>query len=171
MLLKWENVGGIGDWMFKAKVSSQSGDLAVAKSERPGWDQYFLGIAASVAMRSTCRKVRCGAVLVDSDQRIVSTGYNGAHRGAPNCSDHGKCLMDVARQCRSVSAEANALMNKREPARGCKLYIAAIEEDGQFVRAEIPEADYGLLKNAQLAELITLGADGSVQAARLGGTK
>lgn len=58
------------------------------KCGRPGWDEYFMGIAQMVAMRSNCIKRKVAAVVV-KDQRIVSTGYNGTPRGITNCNEGG----------------------------------------------------------------------------------
>ena len=55
---------------------------------RPSWDDYFMGIAKMVAMRSNCVKRKVAAVIV-KDKRIISTGYNGTPRGTKNCSDGG----------------------------------------------------------------------------------
>ena len=52
--------------------------------ERPGWDEYFLGIADAVAARADCRRAQHGAVIV-KDRRIVSTGYNGSVPGGASC--------------------------------------------------------------------------------------
>ncbi|MBU4484640.1 AAA family ATPase, partial [bacterium] len=58
------------------------------KSERPSWDEYFMGIAKMVAMRSNCLKRRVGAIII-RDKRIISTGYNGTPRGLKNCNEGG----------------------------------------------------------------------------------
>ena len=55
-------------------------------TERPGWDEYFLGIAQAVAARGECVRSRVGAVLV-RDNRIVATGYNGVEAGKLSCLD------------------------------------------------------------------------------------
>jgi dCMP deaminase len=55
---------------------------------RPGWDQYFMGIARVVASRSNCVKRKVAAV-VTADKRIISTGYNGTPRGTTNCNEGG----------------------------------------------------------------------------------
>jgi dCMP deaminase len=87
---------------------------------RPGWDDYFLGIAAAVAARGACSRSRVGAVLV-RDNRVLSTGYNGAPAGQPSCLDGGcpRARFDVPRgslyegagRCIAVHAEMNALTN------------------------------------------------------------
>ena len=54
-------------------------------TERPGWDEYFIEISRAVAIRADCTRSKVGAVLVDSNHRVISTGYNGAPPGAPGC--------------------------------------------------------------------------------------
>ena len=61
---------------------------AAKKKERPGWDDYFMGIARVVALRSNCVKRKVAAVIV-KDRRIISTGYNGTPRGVKNCNEGG----------------------------------------------------------------------------------
>ena len=86
---------------------------------RPSKDESFIEIANQVSMRSTCLRRRYGAVIVSVDGRIVSTGYNGAPRHRANCSDLGVCLREELKikpgthyeLCRSVHAEANAIIN------------------------------------------------------------
>jgi dCMP deaminase len=85
--------------------------------ERPNWDEYFLQLADLVATRSTCLRRQVGAVLV-KNERIISTGYNGAPRGLEHCLDIG-CLREEQgipsghryELCRGVHAEQNALIN------------------------------------------------------------
>lgn len=55
---------------------------------RPGWDEYFMRIAAIVALRSNCMKRKVAALIV-KDRRIISTGYNGTPRGVKNCNEGG----------------------------------------------------------------------------------
>lgn len=52
---------------------------------RPDWDAYFLGIATAVAARADCSRRKVGAVIVGPDNRIRSTGYNGAPPGGKSC--------------------------------------------------------------------------------------
>lgn len=63
--------------------------MKVAKSiKRPGWDEYFMGIAKVVSLRSNCVKRKVAAVVV-KDKRVISTGYNGTPRGVKNCNEGG----------------------------------------------------------------------------------
>jgi dCMP deaminase len=48
------------------------------------WDEYFMGVAILAAQRSKDPSTQVGACIVDSDMRILSTGYNGFPKG---CSD------------------------------------------------------------------------------------
>lgn len=83
---------------------------------RPSWDEYFMKIAAVVAERSTCLRHNIGAVIV-RDKRILTTGYNGAVRGADDCLTLG-CKKDElglesgfgSEECRAVHAEQNAIV-------------------------------------------------------------
>ena len=75
---------------------------------RPGWDDYFMRIARTVATRATCPRACVGAVLV-RDHRILTTGYNGAPRGVAHCTDAGCAIVD-GHCARAVHAEANAVV-------------------------------------------------------------
>ncbi len=72
------------------------------KQTRPDWDQYFVGIAKVVALRSNCIKRKVAAVIV-KDKRIISTGYNGTPRGVKNCSEGG------CPRCNSIDASGKGL--------------------------------------------------------------
>jgi dCMP deaminase len=84
-------------------------------SSRPGWDDYFMDIARTVASRSNCVKRKVAAV-VTLDKRIISTGYNGTPRGTTNCNEGGcpRCN-DLAAggtrldECLCSHAEENAI--------------------------------------------------------------
>lgn len=85
----------------------------LADVERPDWDTYFLLIAKIIALRSTCTRAQVGALIVDNDNRIIATGYNGAPSGEPHCIDIG-CLEQDGHCIRTVHAEENALMQASE---------------------------------------------------------
>jgi len=77
------------------------------RSPRISWNEYFLGIAEAVALRSSCPRLQVGCVIV-RDQRILATGYNGAASHAPHCIDVG-CLMVDGHCTRAIHAEENAI--------------------------------------------------------------
>lgn len=88
---------------------------------RPSWDDYWSEMAALVATRATCPMRSVGAVLV-KDNRILSTGYNGAASGEPHCTDAG-CLPDADGAClRVVHAEVNAIIFALGGTAGATLY-------------------------------------------------
>ena len=83
---------------------------------RPGWDQYYMGIATAVAERSNCMRRSVGALVV-VDKSIISTGYNGSPMGVTNCSDGGcpRCSSETPPgvgydTCICVHAEQNAFL-------------------------------------------------------------
>ena len=86
------------------------------KNSRPDIDSYFLKMALIASERSTCKRHSVGAVLV-KDKIVLSTGYNGAARGAKDCLELG-CLRDEMgiksgekhEICRAIHAEQNAII-------------------------------------------------------------
>lgn len=108
---------------------------------------YYLDIAQTVLCRSTCLRRKFGAIIVNNDE-IISTGYNGAPRGRKNCTDMQFCIrkqLNVPRgeryeMCRSVHAEANAIISaRRKDIIGASLYLVGQEgEDGSYVKNACP---------------------------------
>lgn len=47
----------------------------------PSWNEYFIQIAKVVATRSKDPRTKVGVVLVNEDNRIIGTGYNGFKPG------------------------------------------------------------------------------------------
>jgi len=90
---------------------------------RPNWTDYFINIACEVAQRATCPRAQVGAVIV-KDNRIISTGYNGAPAGEPHCIDEG-CIMENNHCQRAIHAEVNAVCQAAKfglPVDGAVLY-------------------------------------------------
>jgi len=85
---------------------------------RPSWEEYFMAIAEVVASRSMCLRHKIGAVIVNEDKQILSTGYNGPPRGMKHCAARGGCIRDKesipsgTRQeyCFGLHAEQNAIV-------------------------------------------------------------
>ena len=128
---------------------------------RPDKNEYYLGIAAAVSRRSTCIRRQYGAVIVNNDE-IISTGYNGAPRGMPNCCDTGICNREGCKHndgnydnCCSVHAEMNAMLSaSRNEMLGGTLYLAGFE-NGQAIAAEPCPICKRLIINAGIKEVIS----------------
>ena len=96
--------------------------------------EYYMNIAVQTSLRSTCIRRKVGAIIV-KDNRILSTGYNGAPSGLPNCCDDCKRCYRSAHNipsgqmldmCYAVHAEQNAILNAMktgEDLRGASLYV------------------------------------------------
>ena len=101
---------------------------------RIGINEYYMNMAVAASLRSTCMRRRVGAVIV-KDNRILSTGYNGAPKGLPNCiddckrcyrSEHNIPSGQMLEMCYAVHAEQNAIMNALktgEDLKGASLYV------------------------------------------------
>ena len=84
--------------------------------KRPDWHTYFMEMAYLISKRSTCLRRKVGALMVRNNQ-IISTGYNGAPKMVPHCSETG-CLREKMNVksgekhelCRGVHAEQNAII-------------------------------------------------------------
>lgn len=82
---------------------------------RIGQNDYFLNITKEVAKRSTCLRRSVGCVLVDFNNHILATGYNGVPRNMDHCindpcdgAQYDKGLH--LEKCLAVHAEQNALI-------------------------------------------------------------
>ncbi len=92
--------------------------------QRVSRDQMFMMMAEAAAMRSTCRRLSVGAVLVDRDHNVVSIGYNGPPSGEPHCTGDN-CGQPSC--TRALHAEANAIERGDPDAENalhsCTLYV------------------------------------------------
>lgn len=90
---------------------------------RATWDETWAGVARDVAKRSKCVRDQVGAVIVDTTDRIIATGYNGPPAWwKPGRGESCTTFCDRAARgptdetaisyadCVSIHAEANALL-------------------------------------------------------------
>ncbi len=92
----------------------------MAEQQRPAWDDYFLALAELVSRRSPDPSTKHGCVLVDSDRRVISTGYNGPVSGVPNE------IVPLTRPEKYdwlIHAEDNAVSFARCDLRGATAYV------------------------------------------------
>ncbi len=91
------------------------------------WDEYFMGVALLAAMRSKDPNTQVGACIVDCENRILSTGYNGFPSG---CSDdefpwEREGGFGDTKYPFVVHAELNAILNARgKNLTDSKIYVA-----------------------------------------------
>lgn len=108
-------------------------------------EDYFKE-AQRVAQQATCRRARCGSVVVSKNGTIIGRGYN-----APPLGDESQRMCDVEldksikqnndKTC-CVHAEWNAILDalKNHPAetKGSTLYFMRVDEAGEFTEAGDP---------------------------------
>lgn len=139
--------------------------------DRISKDEYYLQIAKTVALRSTCLRRKYGAIVVRNDI-IVSSGYNGAPRGQINCCDIGICKREHLHiphgeryeLCRSVHAEQNAVIAAGyEKTYGATLYLAGIDAQTEQL-IDAPDCCMmckRVIINSGIERVIFLNGDGS----------
>lgn len=82
------------------------------------WDTRFIDLAKLVASWSKDPSTQVGAVIVDKDKRIVSTGFNGFPQGVDDeATDRDIKLL------RTIHAEENALLFARRDVTGMTVYV------------------------------------------------
>lgn len=131
---------------------------------RPDWDEYFLIIALDVARRGTCIRRCYGAVIVDTHNRIVSTGYCGSPKGDSNCCDLGVCRRKELNVpsgqryelCNSVHAEQNAItFASVERMQDATVYIAGFDwKTGKEVDSHPCDICLRIIKNSGIRKII-----------------
>ena len=138
-------------------------------------DEYYLSIAASVAKRSTCLRRQYGAVIIKNDE-IISTGYNGAARGEPNCCDTGECWREANNiphgeqyeKCVAVHAEQNAIISAaRRDMLGSTLYLAGFDMNGEIASPRPCIICGRLIKIAGIVEVVSRDSDGNIERYRV----
>lgn len=108
--------------------------------------QDFFSKAAEIASEATCRRARCGSVIVDEDGNIIGTGFNAPPLGEERqrqCDE--KWNTDIKKKSDKtccVHAEWNAILdalkNNPEKVPGSTLYFMRVDSDGEFTEAGKP---------------------------------
>ncbi len=97
------------------------------RSDYISWDEYFMGIALLSAQRSKDSNTQVGACIVNSDNKIVSVGYNGMPTGCADDDMPWERSADSALDTKYpfvCHAELNAILNSNIPTlSGSTLYV------------------------------------------------
>ena len=89
------------------------------------WDEYFMGVALLAAKRSKDPNTQVGACIVDENNVILTTGYNGFPHGCSDDEFPWDREGEVTKYPFVVHAELNAILNASgKSLRGSKLYVA-----------------------------------------------
>ena len=131
--------------------------------QRMSKDEYYLGIAEAVSKRSNCLRLHYGSVIVNND-RIISTGYNGAPRKVKSCMERGECYriknniphFSSYDKCFSVHSEQNALIHGNyEDMIGGTLYLVGIKPDGTYnENTDCCDICKRMIRNAQISRVV-----------------
>ena len=87
--------------------------------ERYRWDMRFLDMAKLISSWSKDPSTQVGSVIVDSNNRVVSVGYNGFPQGI---SDDSRLDNRETKYKMILHAERNALLFAQRPLEGCTIY-------------------------------------------------
>jgi len=84
------------------------------------WDEYFMKIAETVALKSKDPSSKMGCVIVDPNKRVVSVGFNGMVQGA----DESKMTLSERpmKYYFAIHSEMNAVIYARQDLKGCTIY-------------------------------------------------
>lgn len=84
------------------------------------WDEYFMKIAETVAVKSKDPSSKMGCVIVDKNKRVVSLGYNGMLQGA----DESKMTLSERpmKYYFAIHSEMNAILFAHQDLTGCTIY-------------------------------------------------
>lgn len=130
--------------------------------ERISKKEYYLNIARTVSLRSTCLKRHYGCVIIKNDE-VIATGYNGSARGSVNCCDTLKCpRMDKPHNtgdysdCPAVHAEQNAMLSAaRKDMIGSTMYLYGVENHTIINDCTPCPICMRMIKNAGIEKVIT----------------
>jgi dCMP deaminase len=134
--------------------------------DRVSREEWFLQVALDCAKRSTCIQRKYGAIIVDRDGYIISTGYNGSPRGTADCLNIRTCWRRLHNipsgqnyeKCMSVHAEMNALLQAGKSAKGGVMYLAGYDMDKKDLPDNMMPCSLctKLLINSQIKDVIMM---------------
>lgn len=129
---------------------------------RPTWDQYGLKLAQVAAIRAACTRRQVGAVILSTDHRVVSCGYNGVTSGETHCTDGGcprgllsydECPeLGSYANCNGRHAEPNAIDNAMTSVEGYTIYVT---------RAPCTDC-FQLIRDAGIARVVYVDEEGRI---------
>ena len=98
--------------------------MAAKRSDYISWDEYFMGVALLASKRSKDPNTQVGACIVDSNNVILTTGYNGFPIGCSDDEFPWDREGEVTKYPCVVHAELNAILNASgKSLKGSRIYV------------------------------------------------
>lgn len=102
--------------------------MAGQRKDVISWDEFFMRVAVAASLRSKDPNTQVGACIADTDNRILSVGYNGTPAGVTDDAFPWDTSDDPILDKHSyvIHAEANAILNYRgdlRDFRGSTVYV------------------------------------------------
>lgn len=85
------------------------------------WDLRYIDMAYLISQWSKDPSTKCGAVITDLHNRVISVGFNGFARGVNDSPDLYLNRPEKIR--RIIHAEKNAILFAQRDLTGCTLYV------------------------------------------------
>ncbi|MCH5298184.1 MAG: dCMP deaminase family protein [Ruminococcus sp.] len=122
------------------------------------WNEYFMGVALLASKRSKDPNTQVGACIVDENNIILSTGYNGFPFGCSDDEYPWEREGENTKYKYVVHAELNAILNANgKSLKGAKVYVDLFpcnECAKAIIQSGISEIVYLYDKYADLPETV-----------------
>jgi len=107
-------------------------------SPQLSWHDYFLNLAMTTSRKSKDPSTKCGAVLVDQSNRIISLGYNGFPKGVPDLPE--LLANREKRLALTIHAEENAMLFAKQDLEGATCYVWPMPPCGERCAPRLAQA-------------------------------
>lgn len=167
------NIQKIQEFPIKARMFTKAFEAFYTENcsdIRMDWDNYFLCLTSIISLRSTCRRRKYGALIVKNN-KIVSSGYNGAPCGYPHCTETGECYREAHNiphgqqyeKCIAAHSEQNAIISGNPTdIENATLYLVGFDvATGKFIKASPCEICFSMIVNAKILKIVTFDPDTS----------
>ena len=98
--------------------------MVTKREDYISWDEYFMGVAILAAKRSKDPNTQVGACIVDKNNVILTTGYNGFPKGCSDDEFPWDREGENTKYPYVVHAELNAILNASgKDLKGARIYV------------------------------------------------
>lgn len=98
--------------------------MVTKRKDYISWDEYFMGVALLASKRSKDPNTQVGACIVDQNNVILTTGYNGFPKGCSDDEFPWDREGENTKYPYVVHAELNAILNASgKDLKGSRIYV------------------------------------------------